>query len=129
MTTIRTTCTDRELDEAVAFYVAGLTPDRFVFDYDGLKKEFCIWKRDGVSVHADSIKFSTNANCVLPLLERRGWKGTSNRAGSTCAATVVVLGEDGKEHRTQATYETTQTPFTRAACFSLLKAHGVTVGE
>jgi len=67
--------------------------------------------------------FAWSADAVLPLLEVRGWRGTSNRCGSTCAATVTTQDpETGEQFTAQASDESTQAPFARAACIALIRA-------
>lgn len=75
--------------------------------------------------------FCHSADSVLPFLEKSGWRGTSNRAGSTCAATVEVNHPecDGRTFIAQISDLQSQTPFPHAAVIALLRSRGVEVVE
>lgn len=74
-------------------------------------------------------QFTRSMDAVLPWLEKCGWRGTSNRAGSTCMATVSVVIPDAThepfEVVAQQDWTHTQTPLPRACVIALLRAHGV----
>jgi hypothetical protein len=133
--------TDRELNETFAREVAGWKhrlatldkpvercgmrlPNSFGHPIDAWWHET---DENHRGVYAGPPRFTQSADAVLPWLEKFGWRGTSNRAGSTCAATISVLDGVGTECIAQQDWTHTQTPFPRAAVIALLRAHGIEV--
>ena len=117
--------TDDELDAAFAVHVAG-EPAVWVSEAQA-KRRAAI--HDGANPGAPIWSWRYSMDAVLPWLEKLGWRGTSNRAGDTCAATVEVNSRewDGNTFTAQQDYTHTQTPLPRAAVIALLMAHGVEV--
>jgi len=100
--TIRADCSDKQLNEAVMLHVENLSMSRVfrVADY------------------------ATDANAVLPLLEKepgcfKYWSSPSPR--------VTYFKDRNCDHPFH--YAGTAPTFCRAACFALLRAHGVTVKD
>lgn len=119
--------TDDELNRAFAERVAGIVD---IHTVTGRGMVYCV-RTDRGPEERTVPNYCRSADAVLPWLEKNGWKGTSNRAGSTCMATVsVVIPEATKEPFevvAQQDWTHTQTPFPRAAVIALLRAHGVEV--
>lgn len=124
---------DAELDAAFAERVAGWVPHRQMI----LDKHFVTrWAPPGtpeafnlLALDTSPPAFTDSMDAVLPYLERLGWRGTSNRAGSTCAATIEVNSHeaDGSTHIAQADDTRFANPLAAACVLALLRAHGVEV--
>jgi hypothetical protein len=122
MKTIKTNCTDQELSEAVAEALGiPITPEAEWVDYDARS----------VTVSPAHYKpYATSADAVLPLLEKwRGvetagmWRGEHFKEDPEDANYLISLMADWGRIR----FEGRSPTFPRAACFALLKAHGVEV--
>jgi hypothetical protein len=119
--------TDDELNAAFAEHVAKWSR---CGDGYGVEDIYCEktfpYKSHGPTRKHDFIR---SMDAVLPWMEKLGWRGTSNRAGSTCAATVEVNHPecDGRSFIAAQDYTHTQTPLPRACVIALLRANGVEV--
>lgn len=117
--------TDQELDAAFAVHVAGWNPVCHCGDRMDMHRHD---EHAPVQMDEPIPNFTRSFDAVLPWLEKQGWKGTSNRHGATCVATVTVLGGkegwDGTEHTATQDYTHTQSPLPRAAIIALLRANG-----
>jgi len=111
---------DRELDEAVAEYVAGWR--RVHGEWRSPQKSDAI-ERTGICT--DELEhppfYSTRADAVLPLLEKMVWFYVETQNSSVWLVHVST-GNLSEDH-----YKARADTFPRAICLALLRAHGVEV--
>lgn len=106
---------DEKLSECFVVEVAGWIHGQFVND----------WWRPGSDMVEPVPSFATDANAVLPWLEKHGWKATGVRAGGTSATTMIVLSHDLMTEITALSCDRIN-DFARAACVALIRAKRAT---
>lgn len=112
------TKTDAQLDELFAVEVAGWHRQEERWPSQPYTR--WTWRdKPGGDIRACDLRFTTDANAVLPWLEKHGWKGTSD---GQRAAVVVLAGPDQQVHEVRGIAPT----FARAAVIALIRAKRAT---